>query len=107
MNPIDDATIIKASKRKFKKHVTYLVSVKPYASVPYEKSFFHKIISDSIHLNHTHYILYIHDTYLTIQSKTHVFEPVKVTLDNKLWIEIYKVFKIEGISDNTEDVKPV
>ena len=107
MNQIDDAKIIKASKRKFKKHVTYLVSVKPNASVPYEKSFFHKIISDSIHLNHKNYILYIHDNYLTIQSKAHVFEPVKVSLDDKLWIEIYKVFKIEGISDNAEDLKPV
>lgn len=103
MNQIDKKKILKKAKRKFVKHKWINVYVKKHASVPYEKSFFHKIIADSNNLNlkHKNYILYIHDEYLTIQAQDFLFEPVKVELHDKLWIELYCVFNIEGETDNS------
>lgn len=102
MNQINEKKIIKEAERKFVKHKWLNVYVKKHASVPYEKSFFHKIIADSNNpaLMHKNYILYIHENYLTIRAKDFLFEPVKVELHDELWIELYCVFNIEGESDN-------
>lgn len=103
MNQINEKKVIKKAKRKFLKHKWIHVYVKKNASVPYAKSFFHKIIADSNNpaLMHKNYILYIHDAYLTIRAEDFLFEPVKVELHNKLWIELYNVFNIEGEIDNS------
>ena len=102
MNQINEKKIIKEAERKFVKHKWLNVYVKKHASVPYEKSFFHKIIADSNDpaLMHKNYNLYIHEDYLTIRAKDFLFEPVKVELHDELWIELYCVFNIEGESDN-------
>lgn len=102
MNQINEKKIIKEAERKFVKHKWLNVYVKKHASVPYEKSFFHKIIADSNNpaLMHKNYILYIHEDYLTIRAKDFLFEPVKVELHDELWIELYCVFNIEDESDN-------
>lgn len=103
MNQITEKKIIKEAKRKFVKHKWINVYVKNQAFVPYEKSFFHKIIADSndLNLKHKNYILYIHDEYLTIQAQDFIFEPIKVELHDELWIELYYVFNIEGEIDNS------
>lgn len=100
MNQIEKEKIINKAKREFVKHKWLHVYVKENASVPYEKSFFHKIIADSINLKHKRFVLYIHDAYLTIRAQDFVFEPIKVPLHNELWIELYCVFAIEGETDN-------
>lgn len=103
MNQIDKKKIIKEAKRKYVKHKWLYVYVKEKASVPYEKSFFHKIIADSKKpLLHKHYILYIHEEYLTISSKAFLFEPIKVPLHDELWIELYFVFNLEGEADDVK-----
>lgn len=102
MNQIDEKKIVQKATRKFVKHKWINVYVKNQASVPYEKSFFNKIIADCNNpkLKHKNYILYIHDEYLTIRAQDFLFEPVKVELHDKLWIELYCVFNIEGETDN-------
>lgn len=101
MNQIDEKKIIKESKRKFVKHKWLYVHVNENASVPYEKSFFHKIIADSKKpLLHEKYILYIHEEYLTISSKSFLFESIKVPLHDELWVELYFVFTLEGEADD-------
>lgn len=99
MNQIDT---IKKAKRKFPKHKRLYVTVKKHASVPYEKSFFHKIIADSKNpkLKHKNFILYIHDNTLTINSDGFLFEPVRVSLHDELWVELYKVFDLRNPNDN-------
>ena len=103
MNQINEKKVIKKAERKFLKHKWIHVYIKEDASLPYEKSFFSKFIADSNNpaLMHKNYILYIHDGYLTIRAEDFLFEPVKVELHNKLWIELYNVFNIEGEIDNS------
>lgn len=102
MNQIDEKKLIKKAKRKFEKHKWIHVYVKRNASVPYEKSFFHKIIADSNNstLKHKNYILYIHEKYLTIRAQDFLFEPVKVPLHDELWVELYCVFNLESENDD-------
>lgn len=114
MNQIDEKELIHKATRKYVKHKWLSVYVKANASTPYEKSFFHKLIADSKNpkLRHTHYMLYIHEDYLTISSLTHTYEPVKVMLHDKLWIELYTVFNLEGETDdvnlmNDSDAEPI
>lgn len=99
MNQISkcDKKIIQKSKRKFPKLELLRVHVKANASVPYDKSFFHKIIADSKNpkLKHKKYNLYIHKGYLTISSCEFLFEPVRVKLHDELWIELYSVFNLD------------
>lgn len=114
MNKAENKKIIEKSKRKFTKHKWLYVHVKKDAYVPYEKSFFHKIIADSNNpkLRHKKYILYIHEEYLTIRSQDFNFEPIKVILDDKLWIELFCVFSVKEVSDdfklmNDNDCEPI
>lgn len=92
---MNNKKIIKKAKRKFPKHEWIYVRVKEYATVPYEASFFHKIVTDSKKLGHTDYKLYIHDDRMSIRSRQFpLFEPIYVDLDDKLWIELFYVFKV-------------
>lgn len=102
MNQIDEKTIIEEAKRKFIKHKWLYVRVKKDASVPYEKSFFHKIIADSNNpkLKHKKYILYIHEKYLTIRSQGFTFETIKHPLDDKIWVELNCVFSVKEVLDD-------
>lgn len=104
MNQINKKKIIKKAKRKFMKHKWIHVYVKEDASLPYEKSFFSKFIADSNNpvLMHKDYILYIHEDYLTIRAENFLFEPVKVPLHDKLWVELYCVFDIKDKVDNSK-----
>ena len=89
--------IIEKAKRKFKRHTFLYVYVKKGATVPYEKSYFHKIISDSKPpLRHKKYKLYIHDAYVSINSQGFLFEPLTIFIDDRLWIELYCVFNLEN-----------
>ena len=103
MNQIDEKKVVKKAKRKFMKHKWINVYVKEDASVPYDKSFFHKIIADSNNakLMHKNYVLYIHEDYLTIRAQDFLFEPVKVALHDELWVELYNVFNIANEPDNS------
>lgn len=110
MNQIEEKEIITESKRIFLKHRWLNVYVKKSAFVPYEPSIFKKIILDSKdkRFKHRKYVLYIHEDYLTIRSNTHLFEPVKVPIDDKLWVELYCVFNLsnncsEIIEDNDDE----
>ena len=102
MNQIDEKKIIEEAKRNFIRHKWLYVRVKKDASVPYEKSFFHKIIADSNNpeLKHKKYILYIHEKYLTIRAQNFIFEPIKAPLDDKLWVELDCVFSVKEVSDD-------
>ena len=114
MNQIDEEKIIEEAKRKFIKHKWLYVRVKKDASVPYEKSFFHKIIADSNNpkLMHKQYILYIHEQYLTIRAQNFIFETIKHPLDDKIWVELNSVFSVKEVSDDQKlmqdkDVEPI
>lgn len=64
----------------------------PYSPSP---SPFYSILEhskDSLH--HKHYILYIHDKYLTIRADGFNFEPVKLLIDDKIWIELFCLFDV-------------
>lgn len=102
MGQIEKKKIIKKSKRKFPKHKWLHVYVKEDAFVYSKKSFFNKIIADSKNetLKHTKFVLYIHEEYLTLSSNDFLFEPIKVTLHDKLWIELYEVFNVENEEEN-------
>ncbi len=95
MNQIDKK-IVKKAMRKFPNHCKLHVKVKDNASVPYESSFFHKIIADSKNpkWQHKKFLLYIHDYYLTIRGDGFIFEPVVAELHDELWIELYHVFDV-------------
>lgn len=100
------------SQRKFVKHKWIFVCVKKNPFTPYKKSFFNKIIADSKSpLENTKYRIYIHETYMTIKSRSLPnFESIKVALDDKLWIELYLVFKIDtddSIVVNNSDDEPI
>lgn len=96
MNQIDEKEILKKAKRKFVTHQNLNVYVKRNAFVPYEKSWFKKIISDSKPpLRHKHYVIRLHDYYLTVIAKDFVFEPIRLPIDDKLWVELYCVFNLE------------
>ncbi|MCI8616652.1 MAG: hypothetical protein HFJ60_00010 [Clostridia bacterium] len=96
MNQIDEKKVIKKAKRKFVKHKFIYVCIKENAYAPYEKSFFHKLISDSKSpLKHKNFILYIHDNYLSIHPNGFVLDTIKVPLDDKLWVELYCVFELD------------
>lgn len=108
--------IIKESKKQFLSHSWLRIIVKKDPHNPYGNMIFEKIIHDSIFLNHTKYAIYIHDKYISIRSlKYECFEPIKILLDNKLWIELYNVFEIDTdanpnvIFDKLQDIedKPV
>lgn len=101
MNQIDEKRLIEKAKQKYEKHKWLNIYVKKNAFLPYEKSFFHKIIADSKKpLHHKNYILYIHEDYLTISSNSFIFEPIKVTLHDKLWVELQCVFNLKSESED-------
>ena len=103
MNQIDEKKTLKKAKRKYVAHKWLSIYVKKKAFTPYEKSIFHKFITDSqAPLNHKKYLLYIHDKYLTISSEDFTFEPVKVLLHDKLWIELYTVFNLANDADEID-----
>ena len=90
--------IIKKAKRKFVKHKWLNVIVKPDAHLPYINSALQSIVINSRnHLRHKDYILYVHEKYLTISSKS--FEPVKLLIDDKLWVELYYTFDVTKVTD--------
>lgn len=88
--------IIKEAQARFKSHQWLHVTVKEDAdSLPYKISPFTAIIEHSKDsLQHKNYILYIHDKYLTVSSKEFKFEPVKLLIDDKIWIELFYVFEV-------------
>ena len=92
--------IIKKAKRKFVKHKWLNVIVKPDAHLPYINSALQSIaIKSRNHLRHKDYILYVHEKYLTISSKSFTFEPVKLLIDDKLWVELYYTFDVTKVTD--------
>lgn len=41
----------------------------------------------------------MHEKYLTISSKSFTFEPVKLLIDDKLWVELYYTFDVTKVTD--------
>lgn len=103
---INEKDIIKKAKQKFPKKQWIYVKVKKDAFAPYE-SFFKKIVKDSKNpkLNHTKYLLHIHDTTITIRSRQFPMDPIRLELDNKLWVELYCVFKFIKTADTFELIR--
>lgn len=93
---MNNKEIIKASKKRFKKHYILHVTVKDDAdSLPVKLSPFTSIIEHSKdEFQHKNYVIHIHDKYLTIKAEDFVFEPVKLLFDDILWIELYYVFDV-------------
>ena len=93
---MNNKEIIKASKKRFKKHYLLHVTVKDDAdSLPVKLSPFTSIIEHSIdELQHKNYVIRVHAEYITVSSKDFLFEPFKLLFDDKLWLELYYVFYI-------------
>ena len=84
--------IIKKAKRKFPKHQYLYLRVKKNPKKPYTKTVFEKAIE--LRRKHPVYKFYIHDNYLTfISTSIKNAEGVRVIIDDKLWIELYYIFK--------------
>ena len=96
---------------KFPMHKWLRIRVKTNPSNPFNNMVFDKIIRDSISLDHYQYAIYIHDNYLSIRSLQFLkFEPIKIWLDRKLWVELYCVFDIDDTDDDNyifENLKDV
>ena len=88
--------IIMVAQERFKRHQWLHVTVKEDAdSLPYKISPFTAIIEHSKDdLKHKNYILYIHEKYLTVSSKDFKFEPVKLLIDDKIWVELFYIFDV-------------
>ena len=98
---MDNNLIVKA-QLKFPKHKRIYVRVKEKPLNPFHSSIFDQVIQ--ISKVHSKYILYIHDDYLTYESQTiENFEPVRLLLDDKLWIELISVFDVIKIKKSKVD----
>lgn len=83
---------VSKAKKKFPLHKRIDVRVKEEPTNPFSSIVFDKIIKNK---EHPEYFLYIHDNYITINSKTlDALNPIELFLDKKLWIEIYSVFDV-------------
>lgn len=94
--------LIKARK-KFPVHKRISVRVKEVPVNPFNSLVFDKIIQMK---KDPEYEIYIHqrDGYLTYNSVSiKNFEPVRLPLDDKLWIELYSVFDVVKIRDPKRD----
>lgn len=93
---LKETEIMLESKKRFNQHQWLYVTVKSdVESLPYSPSPFDSILEhsrDSLH--HKHYILYIHDKYLTIRADGFNYEPVKLLIDDKIWIELFYLFDV-------------
>lgn len=84
-------SILKKSKKTFPKHKKLLVRIKDSPRNPFNSFTFDKLIRNKE--LYSKFIIYIHENYVRIESKQiKNFEPVKLALDYKLWIELYEVF---------------
>lgn len=92
----EEKEIIKESQARFKSHKWLHVTVRDDAdSLPYKISPFTAIIEHSKDdLQHKNYILHINDKYLTVSSKEFKFEPVKLLIDDRIWIELFYIFDV-------------
>lgn len=89
-----DADIVKKAKAIFPTHKEIFLRVKKNAKSPFEKTVFERAIE--MRNEHPLYKFYIHDFYLTfVSTSIKNAEPVKVQIDNKLWIELYKIFTLK------------
>ena len=88
----EEKEIIKESQARFKSHKWLHVTVRDNAdSLPYKISPFTAIIEHSKDdLQHKNYILYIQ----TVSSKEFKFEPVKLLIDDRIWIELFYIFDV-------------
>ena len=94
---------LKESRKTFPTHKRFIVRVKDFPNNPFNSTIFKKIIEGKN--IYPEFILYIHDNYLTINSnQIKNYEPVKLILDYKLWIEIYDVFKFIDYFKENEGV---
>ena len=95
---LKEKEIIAESKARFRQHKWLHVIVKNGVStLPYSPSPFDSILEHSKDsLQHKNYILYIHDKYITIRSEDFTFEPVKLLIDDKIWVEIFSLFDINS-----------
>lgn len=93
--------ILKKAKKKFPTHKWVRIKVNENAYNPFNSMLFEKIINDSLILDHKQYALYIHDTYLSIRSiQFKNYDPIKMELDSKLWVELYCIFEIDDTDDD-------
>lgn len=87
---------LKKAKKTFPTHKKLLVRIKENPKNPFNSFTFEKLIRDK-DLN-SEFVIYIHENYIKIISKeVKNFVPIKLTLDNKLWIEIYNIFDFKKI----------
>lgn len=94
--------ILKKSRKTFPTHQKIIVRVKDFPNNPFNSTIFEKIIEGKN--MYPEFTLYIHDDYLTINSiQIKNYEPVKLILDYKLWIEIYDVFNFVDYFKANED----
>lgn len=82
---------LKKAKKTFPTHKKLLVRIKDSPTNPFYSFAFEKLIRDKE--LYSEFIIYIHEDYVKLISKQITnFEPVKLALDSKLWIELYEVF---------------
>lgn len=84
---------VREAKKTFPSHCKIRLRIKEYPVNPYNSTYMEKIIE----MRHFHpeYEFYIHerDKYVRYSCSTiENFEPVKIQIDDKLWIELLSVF---------------
>lgn len=87
--------LVKEAKETFPSHQTIRLRVKKHPVNPFNSSIMGKIIEMS--KLHPEYIFYIHEkyNYLTYHCPSiENFEPVRIRIDNKLWVELLSVFEL-------------
>lgn len=94
-----DSKILMKARKKFPVHKRISVRVKQNPTNPFNSLVFDKIIQMK---EYPEYEIYIHSkygylTYKSVNIKN--FEPVRLPLDDKLWIELYSVFEVTKIKD--------
>lgn len=83
-------TILKKAHKKFPTHKRIHIRLKENPTNPFNSLYIDKFIENKEFPNYT---LYIHDWYFTIYSQDLInFEPLRIPIDKKLWIEIYCSF---------------
>ena len=91
-----DNNLIVEAQKKFPSHKRIYVHVKENPSNPFNASYWGKVIE--MKDTDPKYIIYIHDDYLSYRSRTiKNFEPVRILLDDKLWIELLSIFDVVKI----------
>ena len=95
MNSDEYNYLLNEAQKTFPYHKRLKIRLRNNPTNPFGSTYMAKFIENKAY---PEYELYIHDNYFTFSSlNLKNFEPFRVSIDDKLWIELYCAFKLVKI----------